>query len=168
MQIKDLIPWARKDEAPESKSGTDNPIANLQRDMNHVFDAFWSRFGQGGLTLQDWPWSGADARCDVVETKDAVEIAVELPGMEMKDIEVNVADDVMTIKGEKKVERQEEKKGYYLSERNYGAVYRTIPLPPGVDGEKAEASFKNGVLTVKLPQTPEAKAKVKRIEVKNA
>jgi HSP20 family protein len=74
---------------------------------------------------------------------------------------------MLTVKGEKRVERQEEKKGYYLSERSYGAIYRTIPLPPGVDGEQAQASFKNGVLTIKLPQTPEAKAKVKHIEVKN-
>jgi HSP20 family protein len=86
----------------------------------------------------------------------------------MKDIEVSVTDDMLTVKGEKKVERQEEKKGYYLSERSYGAIYRTIPLPPGVDGEKAEASFKNGVLKIRLPQTPEAQARVKRIEVKNA
>ena len=114
-----------------------------------------------------WPWSG-DAKSDVVETEGAVEVSIELPGMDMKDIEVTVTDDMLTIKGEKKIERQEEKKGYYLSERSYGAVYRTIPLPPGVDGEKAEASFKNGVLTIRLPQTPEAQAKVKRIEVKNA
>ena len=67
-----------------------------------------------------------------------------------------------------KIERQEEKKGYYLSERSYGAIYRTIPLPPGVDGEKAQASFKNGVLTIKLPQTPEAQAKVRKIAVKEA
>ncbi len=162
MQIKDLIPWARKDQAPESKSGEDNPIANLQRDMNSVFENFWNRVGHF-----EWPWSG-EAKSDVVETENNnIEVSIELPGMDMKDIEVTVSDDLLTVKGEKKVERQEEKKGYYLSERSYGAIYRTIPLPPGVDGEKAEASFKNGVLTIKLPQTPEAQAKVKRIEVKN-
>jgi HSP20 family protein len=162
MQIKDLIPWARKDETPGGKTGEDNPIAALQRDMNRLFEGFWDRAG----TL-DWPWSGA-AKSDVVETDGAVEVSIELPGMEMKDIEVSVTDDALTIKGEKKVERQEEKKGYYLSERSYGAVYRTIPLPPGVDGDKAEASFRNGVLTVRLPQTPEARAKAKRIEVQGA
>ena len=163
MQIKDLIPWAQKDHEPEPKSDDRNPIAALQRDMNRVFEGFWNRVGD-----IDWSWRGGDARSDVVETKDAVEVSIELPGMEMKDIDVSVTDDMLTIKGEKKVERQEEKKGYYLSERSYGAIYRTIPLPPGVDGEKAEASFKNGVLTIKLPKTPEAQAKVKRIEVKNA
>jgi len=163
MQIKDLIPWARKDHAPEPKNDESHPIATLQRDMNRVFEGFWNRVGD-----LDWPWGGSEAKSDVVETKDAVEVSIELPGLEMKDIEVSVTDDVLTVKGEKKIERQEEKKGYYLSERSYGAIYRTIPLPPGVDGEKAEASFKNGVLTIKLPQTAEAQAKVKRIEVKGA
>ncbi len=162
MQIKDLIPWARKDGAPESKSSEGNPIATLQRDMNHVFESFWNRVGHF-----EWPFGSGEAKSDVVETDKTIEVSIELPGIEMKDIEVTVNDDMLTVKGEKKIERQEEKKGYYLSERSYGAIYRTIPLPPGVDGEKAQASFKNGVLTIKLPQTPETQAKVKRIEVKN-
>ena len=162
MQIKDLIPWARKDGAPDAKSSEDNPIATLQREMNHVFENFWNRVGQF-----EWPWGSDEAKSDMVETDKAIEVSIELPGMEMKDIEVTVNDDMLTVKGEKKIERQEEKKGYYLSERSYGAIYRTIPLPPGVDGEKAQASFKNGVLTIKLPQTPEAQAKIKRIDVKN-
>jgi HSP20 family protein len=162
MQIKDLIPWARKDAAPEAKSSSDNPIAALQREMNQVFESFWNRVGN-----LDWPWGSGMARSDMVETDGAIEVSIELPGMEMKDIEVTVNDDMLTVKGEKRIERQEEKRGYYLSERSYGAIYRTIPLPPGVDGEKAEASFKNGVLTIRLPQTPEAQARVKRIEVKS-
>lgn len=162
MQIKDLIPWVRKDSAPESKSGDGNPIATLQREMNQVFESFWNRFGH-----LEWPWGSGEARSDMVETDNAIEISIELPGMEMKDIELTVTDDMLTLKGEKRIERQEEKRGYYLSERSYGAIYRTIPLPPGVDGDKAQASFKNGVLTIRLPQTPEAQAKVKRIEVKS-
>jgi HSP20 family protein len=162
MQIKDLIPWARKDAASDAKSSSDNPIATLQREMNQVFESFWNR-----VSHFDWPWGSGEARSDMVEIDNAIEVSIELPGMEMKDIEVTVNDDMLTVKGEKRIERQEEKKGYYLSERSYGAIYRTIPLPPGVDGEKAQASFKNGVLTIKLPQTPEAKAKVKHIEVKN-
>jgi HSP20 family protein len=162
MQIKDLIPWARKDSAPEARSSQDNPIAALQREMNQLFDNFWNRIGHF-----DWPWGSGEAKSDVVEVDNAIEVSIELPGMELKDIEVTVSDDMLTVKGEKRIERKEEKKGYYLSERSYGAIYRTIPLPPGVDGEKAQASFKNGVLTIRLPQTPEAKAKVKRIEVKN-
>jgi HSP20 family protein len=166
MQIKDLLPWARKGDAPEGqKPAETNAIAALQREMNQVFENFWSRFGKPFGTL-DWPWGQSEAKADVVQTDNAVEISIELPGMEMKDIEVSVADDMLTVKGEKRIERQEEKKGYYLSERSYGAIYRAIPLPPGVDGSKAEATFKNGVLTIRLPQTPEAQAKVRRVEVK--
>lgn len=163
MQIKDLIPWARKDHAPDPKREGENPIASLQRDMNRAFEGFWNRFGSA-----DWPFAGGEVKSDVVATENAVEVSVELPGMEMKDIEVSVSNDLLTVKGEKRIDRQEEKKGYYLSERSYGAVYRTIPLPPGVDGTKAEAMFRNGVLTIRLPQTPEAQAKVKRIEVKSS
>jgi len=163
MQIKDLIPWARKDGTPDAMSIEDNPIATLQREMNHVFGNFWNRVGHFAE-----PFGSGEAKSDVVETDKAIEVAIELPGMEIKDIEVTVNDDMLTVKGEKNIERQEEKKGYYLSERSYGAIYRTIPLPPGVDGEKAQASFKNGVLTIKLPQTPEAQAKVMKIAVKEA
>ncbi|MGS4948291.1 Hsp20/alpha crystallin family protein [Meridianimarinicoccus sp. RP-17] len=109
MQIKDLIPWARKEHAPEPKSDDQNPIAALQREMNRVFESFWNRTSD-----LDWPWRGGEAKSDVVETGDAIEVSIELPGMEMKDIEVSVTDDMLTVKGEKKVERQEEKKDYYV------------------------------------------------------
>ena len=171
MHIKDLIPWARQNEAAQPKSlqpGTPgHPLAELQRQMNQVFESFWRGMDRP-LAGFDWPFGEQMPRSDVVETADGVEVTVELPGMEQKDVEVSLAGDTLTIKGEKKVERQDEKKGYYVSERSYGSVYRTIPLPSGVDTEKADASFKNGVLTVKIPHSPEAKAKAKRIEVKAA
>jgi HSP20 family protein len=163
MQMKDLIPWARTEHAPDLKAQDDSPISALQREMNRTFDNFWSRFGS-----VDWPFSGGEVRSDVVATDDAIEVSVELPGLEMKDLEVSVSNDLLTVKGEKKIDRQDEKKGYYLSERSYGSIYRTIPLPPGADGSKAEASFKNGVLTIRLPHSPEAKANVQRIEVKSS
>ena len=104
MQIKDLIPWARKDGAPDAKSSEDSPIATLQREMNHVFENFWNRVGQF-----EWPWGSGEAKSDMVETDNAIEVSIELPGMEMKDIEVTVNDDMLTVKGEKKIERQEGK-----------------------------------------------------------
>jgi HSP20 family protein len=167
MQIKDLIPWARSDKAPETKDREANPIAALQEDMNRIFDNFWNQTGRpfngvGAL------WNGTTPRSDVIETDDGLEVTVELPGMAQNDVEVTLTDDMLTVKGEKKIEHQEKKKGYFVSERSYGAFHRSIPLPVGVDTAKAEAIFKNGVLTVKLPQSPEAKAKTKRIEVKAA
>jgi HSP20 family protein len=167
MQIKDLLPWARKEGSGEFKGAEDNPIAALQREMNRAFENFWSRGERplGGLAAV---FGEGAPRSDVVETEAGIEVTVELPGLEEKDIEVSLSDEALTIKGEKKVEREDEKKGYYISERSYGAVYRSIPLPTGVDSDKAEASFKNGVLRVSIPQRPEARAKVRKIEVKTA
>ncbi|PTE19995.1 Hsp20/alpha crystallin family protein [Cereibacter changlensis JA139] len=165
--MKDLIPWARKDDAARQHHDHDgeNPIAALQREMNQMLEGFWNRFGKS-TGDPDWPSDPSGPKSDVVQTDNAVEVSIKLPGMTLDDIEVTVSGGMLTVKGEKKVERQEEKKGYYLSERSYGAIWRTIPLPPGVDGEKAEASYRNGLLTVRLPQTPEAQARVNHIEVK--
>lgn len=167
MQIKDMLPWARKDLPAESRSDDDSPIASLQREMNRVFDSFWSGAGRPFGNLPAAFATGAP-RTDVVETEDGVEVTVELPGMEEKDIEVTLTDEAVTIRGEKKIERKEEKKGYYVSERSYGTVFRTVPLPSGVDSDKAEAKFRNGVLSVHLPHSAEARAKVKKVAVKSA
>ncbi|WP_375565823.1 Hsp20/alpha crystallin family protein [Oceaniradius stylonematis] len=169
MQIRDLIPWNRNRDATTRSESTDddNPVALLQRDMNRVFEDFWSRFDRpfagtnGALT-------GFGPTTDVTETDKAIEVAIELPGLEEKDVEVNLTDDVLTIRGEKKHESEDKRKGVYISERAWGSFYRMVPLPPGVDTDKASADFKRGVLTVTLPKTPEAQAKVKRIEVKAA
>lgn len=166
MQIKDVIPWASKDEPAHAKEEDEHPIAALQRDMNRVFDGFWHRFERPFGAL-DTAWTGANARSDVVETDGGIEVSVELPGMDQSDIDVSLTGDALTIKGEKKIEREEEKKGYYVSERSYGSIHRAIPLPPGIDTEKAEATFKNGVLTVRLPQNPEAKADVKHVDIRS-
>ncbi|RME61612.1 MAG: Hsp20/alpha crystallin family protein [Alphaproteobacteria bacterium] len=168
MQIKDLIPWGRdRRSAVRRGEESDNPLSTLQRDINRVFDDFWSRFDRPFGAANGW-LGASMPRTDISETDEEVEIAVDLPGLDEKDIEVNLTDDVLTIHGEKKAEKEEKKKGYYLSERSYGAFHRMIPLPPGVDTGKAEASFKRGVLRVSLPKTSEARAKVKRIEVKSA
>jgi HSP20 family protein len=107
---------------------------------------------------------------DVVEKETAYEITAELPGMDEKNIELTVADDMLTIKGEKREEREEKKKDYYLSERRFGSFERSFRLPEGVESDKVEASFKKGVLTVTLPKTPEAqkKSKEKKISIKTA
>lgn len=168
MQIRDLIPWGRSREATRVEvAGGDNPVMHLQRDINRVFEDFWSRFERpfagisGALT-------GFGPTTDVTETDEAVEVAIELPGLSEKDVEVSLTDDVLTIRGEKKRESEDKRMGVYISERSWGSFYRMVPLPPGVDTDKASASFKRGVLTVTLPKTPEAQSKVRRIEVKAA
>jgi HSP20 family protein len=169
MQISDLIPWGRDKEkkpASERQNGS-NPLVSLQREINNVFDDFWRKIENG--------WSGRGEvvgmfgpSTDVTETDKSVDVSIELPGMTEKDIDISLTSDAMTIRGEKKIEHEEERKGVYMSERSYGSFYRTVPLPAGVDADKADAKFKNGVLTVSLPKTAEAQAKVKRIPVKAA
>lgn len=167
MQIKDLIPWNRKESAVGPMTRDEHPVLGLQREMNRVFGSFWSRFQQSFDEL-DGRLGFGTPRADVAETSEAVEVSVELPGLDAKDIDVSLTGDMLTIKGERKAEREENHRGYYLSERSYGSFYRSIPLPPGVATDDAKAEFKKGVLTVSLPRTPEAQAKVKRIEVKGA
>jgi HSP20 family protein len=103
---------------------------------------------------------------DVAEKDDAFEITAELPGLAEKDVNVSHANGTLTIKGEKKAETEEKKKDYYLSERRYGAFQRSFSIPEGVDADEIDARFKDGVLTVRLPKTAEAKQPAKKIAVK--
>jgi HSP20 family protein len=102
---------------------------------------------------------------DIVEKDGAFEVTTELPGLDAKDIDVQIANGMLTIKGEKQEEKEEKTKGRYVSERRYGSFRRTLQIPGGVDSEKIEASYKSGVLTVTLPKSPEAQKKEKTIPV---
>ena len=104
----------------------------------------------------------------MAETDKAYEVTAELPGMDESNIEVKLADDVLTIKGEKKEEKEEKKKDYYVSERRFGSFQRSFTVPAGVDASKIEANFKNGVLIVTLPKNAQAQKSEKKIEIKKA
>jgi HSP20 family protein len=164
-----------KKQAPVARAP--DPFVALRTEMERLFDRFTSGFGLPsiGRMLEAapswqaaWPLSDGVPAVDVTETATAYKITAELPGMTEKDIEVAVTDDTLTIKGEKREEHEEKGENRYLSERSYGAFQRSFVLPRGVDREKLEASFANGVLTVTLPKTPEAQKKEKKIEVKPA
>jgi HSP20 family protein len=105
---------------------------------------------------------------DVAESEKAYEITAETPGMAEKTIEVKITRGNLTIKGQKQEEIEEKKKDYYLQERKFGSFERSFSIPEGVDTDKIEASFKNGVLRVTLPKKLEAQKAVKNIEVKAA
>lgn len=104
---------------------------------------------------------------DITENEANYEITAELPGLDDSNIDVKVANGTLVIKGEKKEEKNEKRKDYYLSERRYGSFERRFSVPEGVDTNKIEASFKKGVLTVTMPKTTEAKAAEKKIQVKS-
>lgn len=151
------------------------PFETLRREMNRLFDEFdgsWTPFKRWGLNLEPFTrreaaWSAAPV-VDIVEREKEYEITAELPGLDANDVEVKVSNGALTIKGEKKEEREEKKKDFYLSERRYGAFQRSFTLPDGIDADKIEATLKKGVLTVVLPKTAEAQKREKKIAVKAA
>jgi HSP20 family protein len=148
----------------EVATAEDDPFGSFRREMDRLFDSFGREFG--------WPASGRAGvlapSIDVSETDNEIRIEAELPGVEQKDVEVVVADNLLTIKGEKKSEKEEKKKDYHLVERSYGGFARSITLPFAAEPDKAKASFKNGVLTITLPKPPEVKAKSRKIAVQAA
>jgi HSP20 family protein len=158
---------------PEKSEGSVNPaqrapFTSLRREIDRLLEDFdgglWPRsFRQGWLK----PLGRGETvpAVDVVEKDNAFEVTAELPGMEEKDIEVSLSDRGLLIRGEKKAEKEEKKKDYYLSERSYGSFERYFGLPEGVAADKIAASFKNGVLTVTLPKTAEARNGQKKIPV---
>ena len=165
MKIKDLVPWTRSENPrqPVSNAEQEDAHHSLKRDINALVDRFVEKIGN-----LDLPWQDNEAKSDVVQAGDAVEISIELPGMDLADIDLSISGDMLVVKGEKKVERQEEKQGYFLSERAYGQIYRAIPLPPGLDTDAAKADLKNGVLTISIPQSAEARSSMKKISVNKA
>jgi HSP20 family protein len=150
----------RRFRAPE-RAGELSPFFSLQRQMNRLFDdAFSSGWGLTPFSQSDgfgWP------SVEVSETDNEVKVTAELAGLEDKDIEISVDDDVLTITGEKRTEADDKERRY--SERFYGRFERRLALPAVVDDERAKASFKNGVLTVKLPKAEGARTRTKRIPI---
>jgi HSP20 family protein len=167
MNIKELIPWNREKDNGVLKSDFNHPFAALQREMNQVFDNFSkSFFDFSPLSREMDLHKSITPKIDVVETDKEIRVTAELPGMEEKDIEVNFSRDTLIIKGEKKAEKEDKKEDYYVMERSYGSFQRAIPISAGVDRDKVDANFKNGVLKVTLPKTEEAQKEVKKVKIK--
>jgi HSP20 family protein len=142
-------------------------ITRWEREMNRAFDDFLGRRTWPFLGERWWParFGLSAPAVDLYEEKDEIVAKAEVPGIAKDDIQVNVTDHLLTIKGEKKEEEETKEKNYYRSERSYGAFSRSIELPVDVQGDKAKASFKNGVLEVRLPKSEEAKKKSNQIKV---
>lgn len=151
------------------------PVSNLRRQIDSLFEEFnrMMPFGPTGRSIFDMepfarggsPWGGMPA-VDIVEQDNAIQISAELPGMDENNIELKLANNVLTLKGEKKDEREEKEQGYYLSERSYGSFQRSFNLPDSVDIDKIEAHFDKGVLKVTLPKKSEAQQQEKRIDIR--
>jgi len=174
METETKLPITKKPGEPALAGEVWRPFEALRKEVDRLFDDFgddvWRRPFRWPAGLgKGWAQKfAATPAADVVETDKAYEITAELPGIDQKNIEVKVANGGITIKGEKKEETEEKKKDYYVSERRYGSFERYFGLPEGIDADKIEATFKNGVLKVTLPKTAEAQKAAKKIEVKAA
>jgi HSP20 family protein len=149
----DLLPFKRQSAVP-----------NVFSEMDDMLKKMWYGFPFHNLEEDmDVAWS---PRLDVSETDKGLEIVADLPGMDKKDINVSLEENLLTIKGEKKEEKERKDKHYHTIERRSGSFYRAIRLPVEVEKDKVEAAFKDGVLTLRLPKTKESKKKVAQIEIK--
>ena len=137
-----------------------NNLRSLQKEINALFD---DDFFPASTGLFDRTYSPA---VDVAENPDAYVVTCELPGLAESDLDVQVADNVLTVKGEKKDSAESKTEHWYKKETRYGLFQRTIPMPSGVDGENIRAELENGVLCVTLPKKEEAKPKQITVKVK--
>lgn len=165
MAITDLIPWNRGKRQVQVRREDEDPFFAFQREVNRLFDDFWGGSWPTTFDAPEREWSMFSPQIDVVETDTEVKVQAELPGLEEKDFEVSVSQDTLTIRGEKKQEKEEKGRNYYRAERSYGSFQRTIPLPRNVDSDKVNAEFTKGVLTISLPKVT-AKEDRKKVVVK--
>ena len=159
MNVRDLIPWNRGRDVTVRRGEETYPLLTLHREMNRAFDDVFRGFDPTSFRsdrVLTWP------NIEVSETDREVKVTAELPGLEEKDIEVELSNGVLTIHGEKKTETED--KDRLFSERYYGRFERRIPVDD-IDPEKVKAAFKNGVLTVTLPRLPTARSNVRRIAI---
>jgi HSP20 family protein len=162
MGFRDLMPWTKDQQLSNGREAFD-PFLTLHREMNRLFDDVFrgiGPLGRIGNPLMEGQFSWP--RIELSETDKAVTISAELPGLSENDVQVEIANGVLSIRGEKKAERSDESK--FVSERYYGSFERQLPLD-GVEEDKAKADFKNGVLTVTLPKSVQSSPSVKRIAI---
>ena len=163
--FNNLIPWHKKHENVTVRRDQ-QPLFDMHREMDRLFDNFF------GGTLPSWSTLHAggmfNPKFDVTENDQGIEFTVELSGVEEKDLDVSIANNLLYIKGEKKESGDENHKHYHISERRYGSFERSFALPEDVDLAKVTAVFTNGVLKVTLPKRPEANTARRKIEVKAA
>jgi HSP20 family protein len=164
MAVRDLIPWGRtRSSVPSTRDDEFSPFLTLHREMNRLFDDVFNRFDVGMPStfgrMASWP------SLEVNATDNEVRISAELPGLDPKDVEILVEGDVLTIRGEKKSETEDKDRRF--SEHYYGRFERSLRLPFEVEDDKAEASFRNGVLILTLPKPARVAETAKRIAIKD-
>jgi len=167
MQRRSLLPSAFGGfTTPSPRHGSD-PFLALHREMNRLFDEAFRGFGlpEGGAGSEAIAFGVAVPRIDVSETDQDLKVFAELPGVDQNDVEITLSDDVLTIRGEKKVAHENQQQNYHVMERSYGSFARSIRLPFTVNPDQVQATFKDGVLSVALPKPAETQQKERRIQI---
>ena len=169
MTIRDLVPRiGRKRGRVPARQDEEHGLLSFQREINRLFDDFFHGFGVGpafgfgdtGIESETFA-----PKVDVSETDKEVKLSAELPGLDEKDVTVELDDASVRIRGEKKEEHEDKGKNWYRREQTYGSFHRVVPLPSRVDGAKSKAKFKKGKLTVTLPKLEEDRAKRRSIAI---
>jgi len=173
MTVGDIIPWKwgglrRSEREGRPFEGFRREMESLHRDLDRLFDGMMSEGMASSLLPEVWTRGEMLPQLDISEDDREFQVSIDLPGLDEKDVEVTLSDRTLTIRGEKKEEKETKKKDYYRRERAHGRFRRSIEIPADVDSDRIEASFKRGVLTIQLPKTKEAQEKVRQIAVKAA
>lgn len=161
--MRNLIPWKWGREIATQRDLEEHPIVSFQRAVNSLFEDFFKGYDLSTLTT----FEQFTPRIDMHEDEKQLKVVAELPGIDEKDIEINVNRNTLTIKGEKKTEKEEAGKESFYRERSYGSFQRMITIPTDVDTNKIDATIKKGVLTVILPKVPSVTGTQKKITVKS-
>lgn len=166
MALRDLAIWNKKNDNYRN-ANLPSPFRSVQSEIDRFFDGFFNDFERFPSSLLNKERSGVfSPKIDISNDESSIEVNAELPGLNEKDIQVSLKDDVLTIKGEKKSGDEKKSKDFYRVERRFGSFERSIRVPQEVDAEKIKASFKNGVLNVTLPKSEKARENIRKIEVK--
>ena len=137
-------------------------LVGIRDEMNRLFDSFFTGWPERRKDLLASEWAPS---IDVAETDEEIVVTAELPGVKQDEVDITITDDVLTLKGEKKEEKEVKEKNYHRVERSYGSFQRSISLPTGVKSDEAKASYKDGVLHITVPKAEEAKPKQIKIDV---
>lgn len=135
-------------------------LASLRESMDKLFEEFVTRRPVRGATVAVW-----QPAVEIFETESEVVVRVELPGVDPKTVDITVAEDALTIKGEHRTEQESKGRNYFRRELRYGAFLRSLALPAGVHGDQAKAAFKNGILEITVPKSERAKPKAVKVEI---
>ncbi|HUL29510.1 MAG TPA: Hsp20/alpha crystallin family protein [Thermodesulfobacteriota bacterium] len=137
-------------------------VENVRSEMDRLLDTFLFGVPQRRDFREEAEWLPA---VDVAETKDEILVNVEIPGMDPKEFEISFSEGTLTVKGEKKQEKEEKGENYHLTERRYGTFTRSILLPSEIQSEKIHASYQDGILKILLPKSEEAQKREIKIKV---